>query len=155
VSKGKQPDTPADAGESEPVRRDDSEIVLPDLSPPLDVYIATREGGEMSMEDSYIEDIEIDLERAQMLEADLRTRLAAVKAERDRLRDACNSALEHTRSYSGYLKEFHWESMAQEFDALAAELSAALATPTDAGIEPRQHRASAAESPGTLPGGSS
>jgi hypothetical protein len=132
----------------------------------------------MSVEDSYIEDLEIDLEREQMVTADLRARLAAVEAENERLRSLCVDA---------YFDTWH------ESETIRAAICdvMAIATPADAGkenatkilkcplcaenmiewdddwycdtckrvltlfdYEPRHPQEGAAESPGTSPGGS-
>lgn len=58
---------------------------------------------------------------------DTRTQLAAVTAERDRLREAVIQARDHTVSYAKYLREFHWSNTADEFDELRAKLNEALA----------------------------
>ncbi len=57
----------------------------------------------------------------------LRAELARVRTERDRLREACEAARDHSTSYSRYLREFHWPTMAEEFDRLVSTLDAALA----------------------------
>jgi hypothetical protein len=76
----------------------------------------------MSIEASYTEDLEIDLERSQMLAADLLARLDAVKAERDRLREAAQAVKSAACS----------NCLGGWVEAMAL-LSAALATPAVAG----------------------
>jgi hypothetical protein len=96
----------------------------------------------MSVEASYIEDLEIDLERAQMLAADLRARLAAVE-----------DLVRHCWVHNVH-EDCGWKQMDAQMKRLYQEVIKPDCKPADAGPDTRQTQASAAESPGTSPGGS-